>query len=109
MEGCESHGAKATACSTRHQSPGPAKPQREVPWLGPPFSRPHLSICQQPSGCSIFTNSNGSPAGDWQNWAPPSPSESESPNPNNTCPQFSLFSHSLFERHCLVKVDPPRC
>lgn len=44
MEGCESHGAKPTACSTRHQSPGPAKPQREAPWLGPPFGRPHLSM-----------------------------------------------------------------
>lgn len=56
----------------------------------------HTCLCQQPSGCSIFNNSNRSPVGDWQNWAPPFP-RSESPNPNNTCPNF-LFSHTLCSR-----------
>ena len=27
-----------------NQSPGPAKPPREAPWLGPSTSRPHLSM-----------------------------------------------------------------
>ena len=71
MEGSKSRWAKAaTACSTGNQSPGPAKPPREAPWLGPPTSRPHLSMA---AACRPLHFKQFRFPAQPQNWAPTSP------------------------------------
>lgn len=92
---------RVTEPSLLHAAQGP-----EPSLAGPPFSRPHLCLRQQPASCSILNHSNTLPAG-WQNSTSLSQLDRESPNPQTTTwLQCYLFSHSLSGRHHhLVKLD----
>lgn len=60
MEGCESHGAKPTACSMTAQNPAWSCKSKEG---GFPYSRPHLP---EPASCSILSSLYSYTAG-WKN------------------------------------------
>lgn len=70
--GMEESLSPAYCMQHRDQSPSPAKPGREAPWLGL-HSAGHTCLRQQPASCSILNNSNRLPAG-WQNSTPRFPS-----------------------------------